>query len=462
MGLIEKTATTRPTALVLGMLPSGAPGLAATLAALLSDSAGPAIPARASRRKGFLELAKTAALHRLILSSAGAPRDDWQPLDPAWFTSARAKALRGMAQGLVSSDFAAAGPIAVEDPRLARFLPFWLPVLRAAGLRLPAVLIHRHPAALARALEEQRGLAPSLGLLQWLSFTLESEAATRGSARAFVAFEALADTPGRTGLAQVETLLGTRFDQLPATGGTTPAADMPAPLPAAVETVHAILSRWCAGGEDTRDHPRLDQARRLVFSLTSGHETTADAAQTMLQALGQPGDGAALPASRLNRMRKPELVRLAQALGAANAALAMPPPAADTAPVSPQDALARRDRELAAFARLLREAESAPAALRDRLDKANTDIARLRRRIEAQSAENDRLARDGHALHRKIAEDRRQAQADLAALRAENTELHQLVARVHHEREAVLNSRVWRATAPLRRLVSWLRAGRGG
>src|SRR5438552_705120 len=75
-------------------------------------------------------------------------------------------------------------PLAVlKDPRICRFVPFWLDVLGEIGAQPRIVIPVRSPLDVAESLKLRNGFSSSKSLLLWLRHTLDAEAETRKLSR---------------------------------------------------------------------------------------------------------------------------------------------------------------------------------------------------------------------------------------------------------------------------------------
>lgn len=90
------------------------------------------------------------------------------------------------------------------------------------------------------------------------------------------------------------------------------------------------------------------------------------------------------------------------------------------------------------------------AQIRDQVLEENTALHALVAKVETERA---RLAGENTALHALVAK----VETERARLTEENEALHGLVARVEQARQALLKSTSWRATEPLRRVISIFR-----
>jgi hypothetical protein len=130
--------------------------------------------------------------HERLLKSAGTEWSDWTRINPAWFGSPAADEFAAELQALLEQEFGRAPLFAVKDPRVCRFVPFWLRNLEDAGVTTTAaILTIRHPFEVAASLAVRNGFETGRSVLMWLRHVLEAEFETRTIKRSFVRFDDL-------------------------------------------------------------------------------------------------------------------------------------------------------------------------------------------------------------------------------------------------------------------------------
>lgn len=179
-------AAPRHALLVLGMHRSGTSALARVL--MLHGLAEPAQQMRpaADNPRGFWEPPRVQETNDHLLAGMGLAWDDpraiaWDRLPPA-----RLHAMQREAAAALAQSFPGTAPFLLKEPRMARLLPVWLPVLAQAGIAPRVVLALRHPAEVTASLVRRNGLARFRCLLLWLGHMLEAEHATRALPRATI------------------------------------------------------------------------------------------------------------------------------------------------------------------------------------------------------------------------------------------------------------------------------------
>lgn len=178
----------RVAVVVLGMHRSGTSGVARAL-----SLAGAALPQRLlgpgeDNPDGFFEPTFVVALNDQLLAALG---QDWKsvgPIPPSEFERHDIAELRHLACEVLREDYGDASLFVIKDPRMARLMPFWDPVLLSVGAEPCYVCPIRHPLEVARSLERRNGLDQTQSLLMWLDHMISAEAASRGARRVFVRY----------------------------------------------------------------------------------------------------------------------------------------------------------------------------------------------------------------------------------------------------------------------------------
>jgi hypothetical protein len=181
----------REAILVIGMHRSGTSAVAGLLARLGAVPPRTLMRADAANAEGYWESAVFHEFHERLLGSAGTRWDAFRRCDPEWFQSAAAASLEDECRRLLHAEFGDALRFVLKDPRMCRFVPFWLRVLERESTTPLAVLVHRHPLEVADSLGARDGLERSRSLLIWLRHVLDAEFATRTIRRTWVGYEDL-------------------------------------------------------------------------------------------------------------------------------------------------------------------------------------------------------------------------------------------------------------------------------
>lgn len=197
---------------VLGMHRSGTSAVARGLQVFGVALGKRLSPAMADNEKGFWEDRDITALNIDMLRAidsdwhhvAAIDQDDVETLEAAGY---RSRALELLSQKVDTHEL-----FGVKDPRMAKLLPFWKPVLEELGCGVSYVLAIRNPLSVQRSLSKRNDLDPTLSCLLWLGHVLESLRLTAGERRALVDYDLLLADPERQ-LVQLAGQLGLRLDE---------------------------------------------------------------------------------------------------------------------------------------------------------------------------------------------------------------------------------------------------------
>ena len=193
--LSDAVATLRTAVVVLGMHRSGTSALTRAL-----SLAGFALPRRLlsgteDNMEGFWESPAIVALNDRVLAALG---QDWTSIGavpPHRLNGGNMEALRAEAESTLQDEYGDVHRFVVKDPRMARLIPFWDLVFRAAGARPCFVHPVRNPLDVTRSLTRRNGFGQTRGLLMWIDHTLAVLRAAQDTPVAFVDFEDLLARP---------------------------------------------------------------------------------------------------------------------------------------------------------------------------------------------------------------------------------------------------------------------------
>lgn len=201
----------RPCLFVLGMHRSGTIALTRGLMVFGASLGDRLLPGNSANPRGFFEDEDIYGVNFHLMDALGYTWDNPAPLAPRRLL-AEATGQRGQeALRLLRAKTAGCGLAAFKDPRLARLMPFWRPLLAAAGLAPRCVLALRHPEAVARSLAKRDAMEPVLAHALWLRYTLDALDGSRGVPRVLVSYDRLLAAPARE-LARVGHALGLKVD----------------------------------------------------------------------------------------------------------------------------------------------------------------------------------------------------------------------------------------------------------
>ncbi|MDB6163936.1 MAG: glycosyltransferase [Xanthomonadaceae bacterium] len=147
--------------------------------------------------KGFWEHAGVVAIHERLFKSLGTAWNDPRVLPHGWLDTAAAKDAQNALTLLLNAEFSGTRHWAVKDPRLCRLLPLWLPVLAKMGVTPHVVIMVRRPAEVAASLRARNDWPEGLSRLLWMQYMVDAERVSRALSRSVATYDALlADPPG--------------------------------------------------------------------------------------------------------------------------------------------------------------------------------------------------------------------------------------------------------------------------
>src|SRR5690606_7205473 len=95
--------------------------------------------------RGYWESKPLVILHDAILQSAGSRWSDWSKFNPDWFESPASAGFEERLEKLIADEYGGSEFFSIKDPRISRFLPFWLQALDKQGVVPKAIVPVRHP-----------------------------------------------------------------------------------------------------------------------------------------------------------------------------------------------------------------------------------------------------------------------------------------------------------------------------
>lgn len=142
---------------------------------------------------GFWESSAFYEFHERFLRTGQSSWDHWTAFRTHAQDDKTGPDLGHELRALLQQEFDDASLFVIKDPRICRFVPFWLDQLSAADVDALPVLITRSPVEVARSLAARDGLGLEHGLLLWLRHVLDAERDTRTVTRSMLSYEELLD-----------------------------------------------------------------------------------------------------------------------------------------------------------------------------------------------------------------------------------------------------------------------------
>ena len=193
--------------LVLGMHRSGTSAVTGALRLAGVDLGTDLMSPAPDNPKGFWEHAGVVAIHDRLLHALGRGWNDPRPLPQGWLEGAAAAEASAALEALLRAEFGGSPLWAVKDPRMCRLLPLWWPVLARMGVRPAALFVLRHPQEVAASLAARNQWPDALSRLLWIQHLLDAEADSREVPRTVLAYaRLLEDAPAalRQAFAEVD------------------------------------------------------------------------------------------------------------------------------------------------------------------------------------------------------------------------------------------------------------------
>lgn len=442
----------RKALLVLGVHRSGTSALTGCLIQLGAQGPKTLMPPHADNPAGYWESNVLHELHERLLGLAASTWYGWAPLDRAWFESATAAAVAAECRASIHAEFDSAPLFVVKDPRICRFVPFWVNVLTSLHIAAAPILVIRSPLEVARSLRARDGFGIDRCLLIWLRHVLDAEAGTRTLRRSMVRYDEVLED-WRVAARRIASDLDVTWPNASALED-----------PMAQSEVRLELRHHHAGIESLTGTPRLVEWIRETW-----------------QALGlllQPGGSQSREAAVILDCVKKEFDAVTSIFG----------PAVRDETIGMADRMARAESECVRLRDVLTRVQREPLPslaqqeqLRAELGSLRTEIGAVRADLDTVRIERDVTRVEGDHLRREVAVARMahdslrtelvSAQAIVTQLREETDAASSRVSEVQRElgdakgasvslttelttaRQRVaslLGSGSWRITAPLR------------
>ncbi|MDO5484254.1 MAG: glycosyl transferase family 1 [Desulfovibrionaceae bacterium] len=182
--------------LVLGMHRSGTSAMTRSLQCLGVDLCDSLI-GHPCNPKVFFEDTDLCACNKTLLSGLGKEWHSPDMLDTTALMRMSGDSPGRQALALIQNKTAGRAILGLKDPRMCRLLPFWRPVLAAAGLEVHALLALRHPSSVAHSLARRDGMSSEHSHALWLLHTLDALSGSRGLPRMVVDYDMLLAEPER-------------------------------------------------------------------------------------------------------------------------------------------------------------------------------------------------------------------------------------------------------------------------
>ncbi len=184
-------AAARPLVIVLGMHRSGTSLCANMLHALGVDMAEAPGVSPANQR-GHWERPRINDLHDAVLALFGRGWNDpahHLPLPDGWWEDARVASVQDQLVAFLQPRFGAAPHFGFKDPRTARLLALWPPVLQRIGAAPAYVFCVRNPAQVARSVSARDSFPADQAAYRWLIYNAHAVCGVGESPVCVMAYE---------------------------------------------------------------------------------------------------------------------------------------------------------------------------------------------------------------------------------------------------------------------------------
>jgi len=157
------------------------------------------VAGRLDNPKGYWENEDILDLHIALLRRLGHYCwDDVRPLPENWSIGSVAADVRGRMVGLLKREFGGSPIWGFKDPRTCRLMKLWHTVFRELGCKPHIVMMFRNPVEVASSLAVRNGHLLAKSLLAWVQHVLECERETRCYPRVLVSFDSFIADPEAT------------------------------------------------------------------------------------------------------------------------------------------------------------------------------------------------------------------------------------------------------------------------
>ena len=187
--LKAKAPLERRAILVLGMHRSGTSALTRVLGLCGAALPGRILGPTPANIKGFWEPPEIVAIHDELLAALSSDWDDPSEFPLDWLNSPSAAAFKKRLRSTFSDIFGDQDLVVLKDPRICRFVPLWISILKSLAITPVFVIAVRNPLEVAASLKARDRMPEAKALLLWLRHFLEAERYTRKSTRCFISYE---------------------------------------------------------------------------------------------------------------------------------------------------------------------------------------------------------------------------------------------------------------------------------
>ncbi len=184
--------------LVAGMHRSGTSPLTRIINLLGAQLPSNLMPEEEENATGFWESVDIADLNDELLHAAGTGWDDILPVDLNIISEEDRSKFSERAQLLLDRDFSGISWYVLKDPRFARLLAFWVPLLQNRRTYPYVIIPFRHPLEVAASLHRRNGFSQEKGIYMWLRNSVDALRHSNGIHRSIVSYNDLINNWSKT------------------------------------------------------------------------------------------------------------------------------------------------------------------------------------------------------------------------------------------------------------------------
>ncbi|MBC2695556.1 MAG: hypothetical protein HF982_09850 [Desulfobacteraceae bacterium] len=184
--------------IILGMYRSGTSTLTGCFNLLGVNPGKNFIPPDQSNENRYFGNNDLVLIHDILLRDLGCKWDMVGNLPRDWQESEAANRARQSIKSILERNFSSNKIWVVNDPRMCRFMPLWLPLLEEMRANPGLILNLRHPLETAQSLAQKDGFDLQKSFLLWLSHYREAFSACWNNSNVVITYDQLLADPVST------------------------------------------------------------------------------------------------------------------------------------------------------------------------------------------------------------------------------------------------------------------------
>jgi hypothetical protein len=457
-----RTSVSRTCLVVLGMHRSGTSALTGTLGILGATLPNDLLGSHPSNVKGHFESYPIYVLNEQFLTALNTYWYDVAPIDFSTIDSATLDRFRTELVGTLQTAFDKSSLFALKDPRISRLFPLTVSALEELGASVRVIICVRNPLEVAKSLEARDAMALSHGLALWLRYMLEAELHSRGLPRVFVQFSDLLQD-WRSVVAQIEQRLGVALPRCQTSADEVSAfLDKSLRHQLAEENVRQHPSAWACyqafvelvhNPDDSHLEHQLDQLRITFDQHSQLFGEVVKEYYRELRDIWPRLSAAEEKFEELEKLKQQQVLELEARISAAEEKFE------ELEKLKQQQVVELEARISAAqekFEELEKLRQQQVLELEARISATEEKIEELEKLKQRKVLELEVLGEHVESLGREVESLREQNSLIRKKMQRLKGKNRKKIAKLKQEKTAILASRSWRLTAPLRKIESWL------